>query len=1004
MSKIQLTDFANKVLEARYLKKDADGKVIEKPEDMFRRVAHAVARAELKYNSLSSPEVIERTINSEIQAKVWEDKFYDIMTNLEFMPNSPTLFNAGLTDKGTLSACLSGDSIVRCCAGSFTIKDLAEGKLGREFVVYTIKDDGKIGLSRAFDARRTGNKEVFRVNFDDGSSIDATNDHLIMLRDGNYCSVAELKIGQSVMPFNYYDNYGYLVGFEGISEKPVAAHKLVVKEHGTRLSGEDAWNYGSGVWNGPILSGSDHPNYRHDLDSSEIVRMHDEQKLIFREIARIMDCSLTTVLCRYHSYKEVCNHKVVSILSIGLQEVYDLSVEDTHNFAVNNVFVHNCFKFDVEDSMEEIMSTATKCAMVMKFGGGIGIELSQIRPKGYSIASTHGKACGPISVMGVIHEISKMITQGGKREGAMMAILNCVHPDVEEFIDCKLDNNKFNAFNISVAVTNDFMKAVENDSDWNLVWDGKVVKTIRAKYLFGKIVTNAHRNGDPGLYFIDTAERFNPTPHLGKLTGTNPCGEVPLLSNEPCNLGSLNLAKFVCNNFINIPDDLNEYFDGAIFNKIDWRKLYQVVKLAIRFLDDVIDINYFPIPEITEACLRTRKIGLGVMGWADTLIKLNISYNNEEAIKLAEQVMGFINKVAEKYSQELAIDRGPYPAQKDKNCMPEFNDELWVRNATRTCCAPTGTCSIIAGCSSGIEPIFALYMKRTGQAGMDTSEVYVPLLERLAQDNSLKPYDEDTIEVGKQLAMGKKLSEIDFESGGKHWNVSSDIVKVFITANEISYDWHIKMQSAFQKHTNLAVSKTVNMSNAATIEDVRNAYFLAWQLGCKGTTIYRDGSREGQVLSTVKSAEKSVGTLIRERAKVTEGETTLVHSGCGHCYITVNSDKLGFIEVFSNIGTVDDCKASQLEAICRMISLTLRSGIGLEPIIKQLNGIKCNKIAWEDDRSILSCADGIAYALSKYVGGEIILGNTNSKCPDCGSFLVAEEGCYKCYSCGYTKC
>jgi len=653
-----------------------------------------------------------------------------------------------------------------------------------------------------------------------------------------------------------------------------------------------------------------------------------------------------------------------------------------------------CFVLPIEDSMESIFDAVKYTALIHKSGGGTGFSFSRLRPTSDRVGSTGGIASGPVSFMRAFDVTTDVIKQGGMRRGANMAILNVEHPDILKFISAKEDPEALTNFNLSVAVTDKFMKAVEKGTDYNLVnpRTGEMTDKLNAKEVFDKIVDMAWRTGDPGIVFIDEINRHNPTPKLGKIESTNPCGEQPLLPFESCNLGSINLSKMVADK------------DGQPY--IDYDKLSQTVKLAVRFLDDVIEVNQFPLPEITDMTNTTRKIGLGVMGFADMLIQLGIPYDSEQGLVVAEEIAHFISEEADKASIELAQERGVFPAfQKSIYALP---DGPHFRNASRTTIAPTGSLSIIANCSSGIEPLFALSYVRHILEGEEFIEV--------------NPYFEETAESGgfyspnlmKQLAEGKRLKDIE--------EVPEEIKKLFITAHDISPEWHVKMQAAFQKFTDSAVSKTVNFPHDATPEDVAKVYMLAYQESLKGITIYRDRSRDSQVLTLGEEVKKAEGKLApRKRPKVTRGVTERVNTGCGYIYVTVNFDSRGISEVFSTLGKAGGCAAAQLEAISRLTSLALRSGIDVDSIVKHLRGIRCPSIAWEQGHAILSCADAIASVLEKYIREKT---ETNEKstnpnipsqnpelvkswagqCPDCGGPLIYQEGCNICLACGFTKC
>ncbi|OGO24521.1 MAG: ribonucleoside-diphosphate reductase, adenosylcobalamin-dependent [Chloroflexi bacterium RBG_16_51_9] len=658
-----------------------------------------------------------------------------------------------------------------------------------------------------------------------------------------------------------------------------------------------------------------------------------------------------------------------------------------------------CFVLPVEDSMESIFDAVKHTAMIHKSGGGTGFSFSRLRPASDRVGSTGGVASGPVSFMRAFDTATDVIKQGGMRRGANMAILNVNHPDIKKFIHAKDDNpTAFTNFNLSVAVTTDFMEALKNEADYDLInpHTGEAQGKANAKAIFDEIVDSAWKTGDPGVIFIDQINKHNPTPQLGKIESTNPCGEQPLLPYESCNLGSINLTQMLTNN------------NGD--KAIDYVKLGKIVKTAVRFLDDVIDVNNFPLPEIEKRTKETRKIGLGVMGFADMLIQMGIPYNSDEALEVGSEVMRFINDEAVKTSVELAKERGTFPAF--KGCIYDVPGGSKVRNAACTTIAPTGTLSIIAGCSSGIEPLFALSYIHNILDGAHMVEVN-PFFEEAARSGGF--YSEELME---QLATGTQLHDLK--------NIPDHIKRVFVTAHEISPEWHVKMQAAFQKSTHNAVSKTVNFSEHATREDISKVYLMAYDLELKGITVYRDKSRDFQPLSTSpveKKAEKAAITR-RERPKRTTAFVEKVTTGCGNMYVTVASDEHGLFEVFSTLGKAGGCATAQLEATCRLISTALRSGIDAATIVKDLRGIRCPSIAWEDGKAVLSCADAIAGVLEKHVagyvpaadnayssvvketgnGGYVAARNIAGQCPECGSLLANQEGCYVCHSCGYTKC
>ena len=632
-----------------------------------------------------------------------------------------------------------------------------------------------------------------------------------------------------------------------------------------------------------------------------------------------------------------------------------------------------CFVLPIHDSLESIFETLKHTALIHKSGGGTGFSFSRLRPKGDIVRSTHGVSSGPVSFMQVYDAATEAIKQGGTRRGANMGILRIDHPDIEEFITIKRDLTKLTNFNISVAVTEEFMRAYREGRDFPLInpRNGEVVREVPAKRLFDLLVENAWLRGDPGLIFIDHINAQNPTPHLGEIEATNPCGEQPLLPFESCNLGSINLSRFVK--------------DGAI----DYPRLKKVVHLAVHFLDNVIDVNRFPLPQIEEMTKKTRKIGLGVMGFADMLLKLGVSYHSDEAEKIAEEVMRFINAESCRASAKLAQKRGNFPAYPGSRW--DSPETPYMRNATTTTIAPTGSISIIAGCSSGIEPLFAVAYTRRVLDGTELKEVH-PLFRKALEEEGLAAQEIEEI-ISKALETGS-IQKID--------SVPEKIKKLFVTAFDIPPERHLRIQAAFQRHVHNAVSKTINFPAEATKEDVRKAYLLAHELGLKGVTVYRYGSRPRQVLVL----KKTEGVTPRPRPKVTRGFTRKIRTGCGNLYVTVNWDERGLCEVFATMGKAGGCASCQIEATSRLISLALRSGVAPEAIIKQLSGIRCPAPTWEEGRAVLSCPDAIAKVLGEAINVEVRPEERPSlgSCPDCGGPLEVESGCLLCRSCGYSKC
>ena len=632
-----------------------------------------------------------------------------------------------------------------------------------------------------------------------------------------------------------------------------------------------------------------------------------------------------------------------------------------------------CFVLPVDDDIEAIFDAVKQTAMIHKSGGGTGFSFSRIRPANDPVMSTKGVASGPISFMNIFDVATETIKQGGTRRGANMGILRVDHPDIERFITCKMDTKRLTNFNISVGLTDAFMDAVREKADFPLInpRTGEEVKKVRADALFDLIVQSAWATGEPGIIFLDAVNRDNTLPHLGEIEATNPCGEQPLLPYESCNLGSLNLAKVVK--------------DGTI----DYTLLRRIVHTAVHFLDNVIDANNFPLDVIKERTLDNRKIGLGVMGFADMLIQLGLPYNSDDAVALGEEVMAFIQKEARQASAALADRRGNFKYYAGSRF--DGNGVGRMRNGTTTTIAPTGTISIIAGCSSGIEPLFAVSYVRRVLEGTELVEVN-PYFEELAKERGFY-----STELMRQIAQTGSIR--DFQE------IPRDVRRLFVTAHEVSPQWHIRLQAAFQKFTDNAVSKTVNFPHQANPEDVRQVYLMAYEMGLKGVTIYRDGSRDQQVLSFGAKPREIEYITPRPRPERTTGATELINTGCGKLYVTVNRDELGFCEVFAQMGKTGGCASSQIESTGRLISLALRSGVRIDAIIKQITAIRCPSPIWQNGHQILSCPDAIARVLSNVAQVEAPAPTASmATCPDCGGAIEHESGCLVCRGCGFSRC
>ncbi len=667
-----------------------------------------------------------------------------------------------------------------------------------------------------------------------------------------------------------------------------------------------------------------------------------------------------------------------------------------------------CFVLPVGDSMEEIFETIKHAALIHKSGGGTGFAFSRLRPRNSVVASTSGVASGPVSFMKVFNAATEAVKQGGTRRGANMGILRVDHPDILEFISCKDDTSQITNFNISVAITDEFMRAAENGEAYSLYdprsgrpyeQDG-VVQTLEARKVFDSVVQHAWHTGEPGVVFLDRINEKNPTSPIETIEATNPCGEQPLPAYDSCNLASINLGRFVKDP---LPDDYHprkNYQAG-----VDWDRLNEIVRVGVHFLDNVIDANKYPIPEIAAQTKSNRRIGLGVMGWADMLAQLRIPYGSDEALILGEQVMERINTEGHMHSSELATSRGKFP-QWDGSVFAA--EEVAMRNATVTTIAPTGTISILSGCSSGIEPYFAISFVRNVMEGTKLVDVN-PFFERIAKERGFY-----STELMERIAAANSIQKFN--------EIPEDVREIFQTAADISPEHHIRMQAAFQKRCDSAVSKTINMPQEASPDDVQTAYWQAYRSGCKGVTIYRDGSRPNQVLSTkkekppevkrteeVKSEAKTTkDTVIEDRPDILEGITEKIRTGYGNLYVTINIADGRPFEVFAQIGKSGYSTMADTEAICRLISLMLRSNMPVKKIIEQLQGIGGANPIFGHGEIISSIPDAIAKVLKKHFGNgmkKVVRQDIYSvQCPDCGGRLQHKEGCVLCPSCGFSKC
>ncbi|MEX2526634.1 MAG: vitamin B12-dependent ribonucleotide reductase [Gemmatimonadota bacterium] len=734
-----------------------------------------------------------------------------------------------------------------------------------------------------------------------------------------------------------------------------------------------------------------------------------------------------------------------------------------------------CFVLPVDDALSNgrsgIYDTLKAMALVHQSGGGTGFSFSRLRSTGDTVRSTMGVASGPVSFMRLYDASTEVVKQGGTRRGANMGILRVDHPDIREFIACKDDTSQITNFNISVAITDAFMEAVERGDTYDLLSprDGSVVGQEDARQIFELIIQGAWKTGEPGTFFIDRANEHNPVPELGSYEATNPCGEQPLLPYDVCNLGSVNLGKFV-------REDAPA--EAPPEDRVKWEELRQVVHMATHFLDNVIDVNRYPLQDIHDLAHTIRRIGLGVMGWADLLVRLGLPYNSPEGVEMGRRVMEFVDEESRNASERLAETRGTFPAWEasiwgpDETCArradgSRIRPERPLRNCNLTTVAPTGTISIFAGCSSGIEPLFAVAFMRN-QAGALMPDV-----------------NEEFVRMAKaQGWFSEALMERIATEGHIHFpEVPEEVQRVFVTAHDIPPEWHVRMQAAFQEHTDSAISKTTNFANEATPDDVRQIYELAFSLGCKGVTVYRDGSRPMQVLSTGKTEKKEASPdeqaqrvaleealadareqahrlaveLETVRAQVEahdhaaaarrnkrgrpamlRGRTMKMNSPLGDLYVTINEDETGRpFEVFCTLGKAGGAAMADSEAIGRLISLALRSGVPITAVREQLRGISCDRAVGVGPNKVLSAPDAVAQAIERYleekegVQGELLPSPVSpvgpqgamqpaaegfdtgrdmgdeilTSCPDCGAGQMAfEEGCMKCHICGYSEC
>jgi ribonucleoside-diphosphate reductase alpha chain len=1041
---IPLTENGRIVLERRYLRKGPDGRPVETIPQMFRRVARAIAEAEKELGG---------------DPALWEERFYQLLTSLRFLPNSPTFTGAG-TPLGQLAACFTPEMRVITEHG---LKRIADLQPGDRVLTHRGRYQPVLQTSRRFYRGPLRIIKVRRI----GQRIEATPEHPFLTPRG-WVMAADLRPGDRVA-----------IGFpKGIL--PTPSFDLA-----ETLSGEDLE-----VQSTPTTYVT--PNAR---EAAQII-MPPLRSRRFIEKAfgiHLPDAGVSNngvLRDEEHVYFEIEN--INEIYYEGY--VYNCEVEEDHTYVVEGVVVHNCFVLPLEDDMGKIpggiFQTLRDAALIQQTGGGNGFSFSRLRPKNAIVFSSMGRATGPVGFLRVYDRAFGEIAQGGSRRGANMAVLRVDHPDIEEFITCKTDENAITNFNISVGITDAFMRAVENDEEWELRFPDvlhpayrnfrgtledaeragipiRVYKRVRARDLFRKIATQAHHNGEPGVLFLDTANRSNPVPHLYTLEATNPCGEQWLGPYENCCLGSVNLARHV------------KYVNGKA--EVDWEKLRETVEWATRFLDNVVQVNqYVPaVPQLKEAAFKTRRIGLGFMGLADLMYHLRIRYGSEEGQEFAAQIAEFIRYHAMRTSIELARERGPFPAIRgsiydpenlkweppkplkpytrdwgrpplDWNAIVEGIRRHGIRNAAQTTVAPTGTLSTVAGCEGyGCEPVFALaYIRYVHEAEGRLELRYVsPLFMRALREAGL---DEET--------RARIIEEVLRKGTCQHIQELPDWIRhTFVVAQDLTPEEHVWMQASIQAFIDNSISKTINFPETATVEDVEKAYLLAWKLGCKGLTVYVAGSRQKEVLETLETKARKeqkeaamvpaqptlpqpVGPTVRPRPQKLAGVTYRIATPVGTAFITLNENGEGQpFEVFLNVGKAGSDIAAVAEAIGRLISLLLRLPSPVPPaerlrqVVDQLQGIGGGRALGFGPERVRSLPDGIARVLAEYLaerGLELpaapapavqpalplsephpgreeprAMGPVGDICPQCGeATLLEQEGCRTCYNCGYSEC
>jgi ribonucleoside-diphosphate reductase alpha chain len=1121
----KLSENALRVLQKRYLKKNDKGRVIETPKELFARVAWNLAQAERNYGATDARvEEIAR-------------RFFHIISSLEFLPNSPTLMNAGL-ELQQLSACFAAGTPVSTSLGPKPIEDIVAGDL-----VLT-----HLGRFRKVLATSRLESTVNRIKIHRMPAMFASDEHPFLTPDG-WVPVRDLAgcyvllgrpaevVSKTRIEFEGEVDgdfvYRNKTGQSDISKErhqQVGTRSLQIKPVRARVQLDETIGWFFGMY---LAEGEINPELRsvrftlgleEEAYADRLTAILKDRFGVGAEITHVIDAPTSWLTVRAHS-KILCEwiaaefsrgfarkklpswihstpaefregllrgvadgdgtrvnvnqtrvvlsneglvrqlfelavelghtprlkaeyipenataapwsftlggkpmyvrdgaYLVESVEPVaGVTTVFNLEVEEDNTYVANGVVVHNCFVLPVDDSLAGIFQTLKESALIHQSGGGTGYSFSRLRPKNDFVKSTMGVASGPVSFMKVYDAATQQVKQGSKRRGANMGILRVDHPDILEFITCKDKTNEITNFNISVAITDKFMESLKSGTKYDLVnpRTNQIAGQLDAREVLDRIAFQAWKNGEPGLFFIDENNRRQPTPNVADMEATNPCGEQPLLPYESCNLGSIDLGRHMKRS-------------SAGRWEVEWKKLEGTIRATVRMLDDVIDMNAYPVKQIEEMTYATRKIGLGVMGFARMLFMLEVPYDSKEGVEWGRKVMQFIQETGYNESAKLAEDRGVYPAWEGSRHQERG---LRLRNSYVTTVAPTGTLSMIADTSGGCEPEFSLiWYKRV----MDGEELpyFLDYFEEVAKREGF--WRDDLVKkILDNHGSPRGLKEVP-----EKWQ------RVFATAHDVAPEWHVRMQAAFQDWCDAAVSKTINMPREATVEDVKKAYLLAFDLKCKGITVYRDGSREDQVLNIgVAEAEKPKEihvevppepAVVRPRARpdVITGRTQKILTGYGALYVTVNEDEKGLFEVFAQIGRGGGYTASFTEGIARLVSLCLRSGVPVDEIIDQLEGIRSPRIAIDHGERVYSIPDAIAKAIKRHIGmqktgvqpavetfdelggavetdiemekesrdaAELLRKGLNPECPECGKSLVFEEGCVKCHSCGYSEC